>query len=519
MRRFGTVPSLIIFTTLLSSCQQAPPPPGISESQVHGQFVLLASGTDGEPVAFARVILGAGLSCPEITGDTSIPMSKRENPHGFSVDVCEAAVPFDTNLAISLGEQTLSLPTARRNPTGILAMGDTGCKQKDCQTGTPAEPFASLASAAAQKEWDFILHMGDYNYRGTPSKVVINSGSSDKSEEYGYDVGDGTTENEYCLQAPDSGFISQNAPGNSPRDSWETWRDDFFLPAGELLPSAPWIFARGNHELCSRAGPGWFYFLDAGSNLPESGGKQRSCPTPDPSKNPIENVVLVEPYAVNLESLNVIVLDSANACDGFAPAQAQDFLDAYASQFSTVEGLAAGEGTSWFMTHRPIWGVQNFEKDKSTACTPANQYSCVNQTLQYGITHSSGGKLPKGLELSLAGHMHHFQSLTFAEGAHPPQVIIGDGGVELGDWGPVGKFATKIDGVAVEGRAIATEVEAGAQKVPAFGFLEITYSPDGTWKGSLANVQRGVELAGCGSQKAAAGSVCEFTAEPVPNPQ
>ena len=110
---------------------------------------------------------------------------------------------------------------------------------------------------------------------------------------------------------------------------------------GDLLAAAPWVFARGNHELCSRAGPGWFYFLDAGSNLAESVDKQLSCPTPDPSKNPIENVVLVEPYSVNLNSLNVIVLDSANACDGFAPPQAQDFLDQYSNQFATVEGLAA----------------------------------------------------------------------------------------------------------------------------------------------------------------------------------
>ena len=478
--------------------------------------MLLTSGKNGAPVAFARVVLDIGLSCPEITGDTTLPMSKRENPHGFSVEVCEAAIPFDAKLAISLGEQTLSLPTARRNPTKILAMGDTGCKEKDCQTGTPAEPFASLASAAARKEWELILHMGDYNYRGTPSKVIINSGSSDESEDYAYDAGDGTTENEYCLQAPNSGFISQNTPGSSPQDSWETWRDDFFLPAGELLAAAPWIFARGNHELCSRAGPGWFYFLDAGSNLPEGNGQQRSCPIPDSTKNPIENVVLVEPYSVNLESLHLIVLDSANACDVFAPSQAQDFLDHYSLQFAKVEGLAAGVETSWFMTHRPIWGVQTFEKDKSTACTSASQYSCVNQTLQYGINHSSAGKLPKGVELSLAGHMHHFQSLTFAGGAQPPQVIIGDGGVELGDWGPVGKFETKVEDVLVQGHAIATEVEASDQKVPAYGFLEITYSPDGSWQGSLENLQRGVELASCGSQKAAAGSVCEFTAEPVP---
>ena len=95
-------------------------------------------------------------------------------------------------------------------------------------------------------------------------------------------------------------------------------------------------------------------------------------------------------------------------------------------------------------------------------------------------------------------------------------MIVCDGGVELGDFGPVGKFATKIEGASVQGRAIATQVDAGDQKVAAYGFLEISYSPDGSWQGSLENVQKGVERASCGSQKAAAGSVCEFTTEPVP---
>ena len=42
------------------------------------------------------------------------------------------------------------------------------------------------------------------------------------------------------------------------------------------LAAAPFLYARGNHELCSRAGPGWFYFLDASTKL--DGGTQLSCP-------------------------------------------------------------------------------------------------------------------------------------------------------------------------------------------------------------------------------------------------
>ncbi len=65
-------------------------------------------------------------------------------------------------------------------------------------------------------------------------------------------------------------LLSQNSTGNPDADAWEAWWLDFFQPAGDLLTAAPWVFARGNHELCSHAGPGWFYFLDASSELPEA---------------------------------------------------------------------------------------------------------------------------------------------------------------------------------------------------------------------------------------------------------
>src|SRR5580693_2482600 len=43
---------------------------------------------------------------------------------------------------------------------------------------------------------------------------------------------------------------------------WDSWNADLFEPAVPLLAAAPWIMVRGNHEDCSRAGEGWFRFLD-----------------------------------------------------------------------------------------------------------------------------------------------------------------------------------------------------------------------------------------------------------------
>ena len=496
MRRSLAIASsfAVVIALSVSGCKPEAQPPSTSATAYY-HYVLLASDESGKPVAFARVIIAPGDPCPTITGDQTLPMSKRDNPHGFSVDVCEAVIPFDSDLQIETGTELLTLPTARTDPVHILAMGDTGCKSKTCSG--PASPFDALASVAAAKSWDLILHMGDYNYRGTSG---VKPGG-----DYPYDAGDGSPQSADCEQAPDSGFVSQNTPDGQYRDQWETWRDDFFLPAsspaGNLLSAAPWILARGNHELCSRAGPGWFYFLDPGSALLGSGGPQLSCPTPDPDKNPIDSVILGKPYAVDLGSLNVVVLDSANACDAFAPAAAQDFLDAYASQFSAVDTLASGSQHSWLMTHRPIWGVQSYEAGSSTACSAAQTYSCVNQTLQYGIANSSSGRLAPGIDLSLAGHMHHFQSLTFPSDTLPPQLIIGDGGVELGDYGPgTGTMNPEptIAGLQAQGVAIGVSAEVSGTSVPGYGFLEISYGPNGAWTGSLSNLQASVELASCG---------------------
>lgn len=60
----------------------------------------------------------------------------------------------------------------------------------------------------------------------------------------------GTTVSPFCGNGPNV----NNSTGNPDADAWEAWWLDFFQPAGELLTAAPWVFARGNHELCSHAG-------------------------------------------------------------------------------------------------------------------------------------------------------------------------------------------------------------------------------------------------------------------------
>jgi len=493
------------------------------KSAVIGHFVVLGAGTSGATVAYARAVIEPGWSCPSVVGGaTAVPMTPRDNPHFFPVVVCEAKIGFGQTLQLQLEDGTLPVATVRKNPQRVLAFGDTGCKRGTpggggggCLPGAPAEPFGSLARAAATGPApDLLLHMGDYNYRGTPSSILfttLQDGEPVTTAQWNYDAGDGTSVEEGCLQNADAGFYSQNAPNGAFPDLWSAWRDDFFAPARDLLPKAPWVFARGNHELCSRAGPGWFYFLDASSNLD---GAQQRCPVPDPARAPIDNVVLSAPYAVDLGSLTVLVLDSANACDAFLN---DTFTARYTQQMQTLAGETSSSGATWLVTHRPIWGVTGFTAGESTGCTAANQWGCINQTLQAALRNAGSDDFLAALDLHLAGHMHRFQTLTFQAPGRPPVIVVGNGGVALDDSPPVGPLALTVDGEPVKGASLGSMIQIkNGGSDPAFGYLDATVGPDGQWQGQVRNPVEGVTLARCGSRFAARGQVCRLPSGEVP---
>jgi Calcineurin-like phosphoesterase len=163
------------------------------------------------------------------------------------VTVCEATLKRGTARAVLNGNQLLPVPPAVINR--IVVLGDTGCrlkkekrpkkdKRQDCDD-PHVWPYADLARRAADTAPDLVIHVGDYLYR------------------------------ESCTGAacPPTGF------------GWEVWQADFFTPSKPLLAAAPWIMARGNHEICARAAEGWFRFLDG----PRPGAK---CPDmSDPSSS------------------------------------------------------------------------------------------------------------------------------------------------------------------------------------------------------------------------------------------
>ena len=449
-------------------------------------YVLFGQSEDSSTVAIARVIVdGVNSECPTLQSVSDsqfekISMSLRINPDPmhFPISVCEAIYPL--NMAMTVTGSKFTLPKVNTDIKNVAIFGDSGCKPSDqsCEEPSTTWPFADLANKAASggvdSATDLVLHMGDYNYRGTPDTINI-VGFPD--EVTVYDAGDNATQG--LCQNP-GGYFGQNSPGSLSPDNWVDWQADFFTPAKTLLEAAPWIFARGNHELCSRAGTGWFYLLDSNSKLLGGYAKQLSCPKTDND----QSLIFSPPYLVNLGLLDIVVLDSANACDSGLL-----HSDSYVNQFNLIRGLIGNSGIAqqtWVQTHRPLWGVEQLDTIGVCGSQNSDKYCFVNQTLQYADNQSP---LPESVNLVVSGHMHRFQAVSFLE-SHPDQLIVGNSGVKLANTFPKETTQLTIDG----DEAIVTGVSD-------FGYMSISINKS-HWTGNLIGTSStSLPIVSCDSQK------------------
>jgi Calcineurin-like phosphoesterase len=396
------------------------PRPASAQAETGAPLAFVVLGPDR--AAVARAITTAA-DCPAIALDsTSRRMSVRAPPAEpeFPVLVCEAQVPPGT-ASVSVAGQPLPLP--RNAPERIVALGDTGCRLKAghvfqaCRE-PGAWPFGELAAGAAAWGPDLVVHVGDYLYR------------------------------EQACPAGDTGCA-----GSPTGDTWAAWRADFFDPAAPLLRAAPWVATRGDHELCSRAGGGFFRFLD---------------PRPLPVRCPDQT----EPYPVQAGELRLVVMDASDAADEHPP---PELVRAYAEQFAAVRGMVSGR--TWLAMHKPLWApLPPGRGDAHDGRVPTD----LNPTLQA----ASGNALPAGIEAVLSGHIHLFQALGFADG-RPPQFVLGTGGTEL-DPPIVGTLA---------GRAVAGTQVANGLAVARFGFATLERSGRG-WTVTLRDA-RGAAQGAC----------------------
>lgn len=346
-------------------------------------------------------------------------------PPAFGDLVCEWGPPAGAAYVRVEGwPGALRLPPA--DPRRIVVLGDSGCLGGEDQDCAGDWPFPDLARHAAARRPDLVIHVGDYNYRGTNCIA--------------YDAC--CTYNPVSCGFPDCG------------DGGASWWADFFAPAAPLLAAAPWVMVRGNHELCSRAGRGWFRYLDP-----------RSPPVAC-AANPVEQPTYTAPYALAVGAgLRLLVLDSANACGEFAVGEQ---IAVFRDQFARLAEAAASGGAArtWLVTHKSPWSIL---RD-----TPAGRV-----VLNYTLQRATAQRLPGPISLVLAGHEHLFQSLAFEQPDLPPVVLVGTGGSELDDPAEVPPAVAPLP-VSADGPIIAA-----ATTVHDHGYLLIELAADGAWTGTF----------------------------------
>lgn len=481
MRAMTTLSAAVIAAALIPAPNLAnEPTPGT----ILAAYTLLAANKQATTVAVARIIVqGIDSSCPKLIplsgSGTPVATVARKNPDPeyFPIVVCEAIVT--AGMQVAGGEQRV--PGPPRKADALAVIGDSGCKPSDqdgCTLGSKAWPFQQIARSAAAARPDLVLHMGDYNYRGTPGHVTI-----DGKKQAVYDAGDNTGSVSCQLAGP---YHGQNSKGSADRDRWRNWWLDFFQPAAELFAAAPWVVARGNHELCSRAGPGWFYLLDPGSDIAGVETGQPACPAAESDKP----LLFDAPYRLDLPGLAVLVLDSANACDQGDLHQAH-----FDRQFKTIQQLLAqvpDKTLVALVSHRPLWAVDKADDTTAPGNTdPTGAYAIIDQTLQQAYRSHP---LPRSVDLVLSGHMHRFQAVGFARATktpYPDQLIVGNSGISLAQNHPAKPFSFPIDGLTCTGFGLSE-----------FGYMVLTPSKKHGWKATLRNPS-GKKLASCEGGKGA----------------
>lgn len=427
-----------------------------SADRIKAAFVVVGEG--GRRIA--RIIT-VDDACPNVSVDgRALPMRLRapaqvepqrptrsdpadSKPSAFPVRVCELALGDEASRASVAGHE-LALGT--RDPRRIVVVGDSGCRIKRSDNAFQAcndaavWPFARIAAAAAAMHPDLVLHLGDYHYRenACPPGTVGCAGSP-----WGY--------------------------------GWDAWDADFFAPAAPLLSAAPWIFVRGNHESCNRAGQGWWRFLD-----PRALVAGRDC---NDASNDADGD-FSEPYAVPLSrGTQLIVFDSSNV--GVAPLTADDALyRTYAPQFGRALALASGVAHNVFVNHHPILG---FAADPTH---PPDGVYAGNASLQSVLAAYRGEALfPPNIDVLIAGHNHLFELVSFST-AHPIQLISGNGGTSHDAALPrtLGSGAAAVPGALVESIA--------STNLYGFTSLEPDSQREGAWQARVWD-ERGNSLATC----------------------
>ncbi len=380
-----------LVSLLLAACTDfSPLAPDVRADSV---YTVQAQGQS----AVVRALTRASV-CPAIAwdGGAALPMQQRAaaavaplraggaqsdgKEAVFNVLTCEAAWPAGVLRARVAG---VEVPAPRQEIRRIVIIADTGCRMKGSENAFQAcndaekWPFAQVAASAAAKKPDLVLHIGDVHYRESPCPAD-NAGCANSPWGYGYDA----------------------------------WQADLFKPAAPLLAAAPWVFVRGNHESCARAGQGWFRFIDS-----QPWSEARSCN--DPARD--GDADYSAPYAVPLTADTQLLIFDSSKTAGVAFSSTDAAFQKYSAQLQAVGQLAQQKPNSFFMSHHPLLSVALVKEGKKPK--PGG-----NEGLQSVFSARFPQRLfPDGISLALHGHVHVFESISF-KGAQPASLVLGNSG-------------------------------------------------------------------------------------------
>lgn len=435
----------LVVAAILAGCTTQPPSP---QAPADYRYVLV--GPDG--VAMARVIT-SDAHCPPVDIDgvaramtvrmpaATIPVrpSRPDLPtpkaSAFPVLTCELALPVGAKRASIAGR---ALPLPRADPQRILVIGDTGCLINSSYKifqgcDDPALwPFPVAADSAAAKAPDLVIHVGDYHYRESAC-APGDAGCAGSPWGYGFDA----------------------------------WQADLFHPARNLMAAAPWIVVRGNHELCNRAGQGWWRFLD-----PRPLAPRQNCN--EPADDDIGDYS--DAYVVPLGADSAfIVFDSANAV--VTPLQPTDLsYRNFRGEMEFAFARTAAVPRVFFLSHHPVLG---FAANPRSPQTPYPGNASLQSVL---ASLYSTALFPANVATAISGHNHLFEFVGFATN-HPPQFISGNGGDHLDQPFPVPFPPNQQPSPG----AVVADMVATSH----FGFMTMDRAGTG-WLVSLWNVRGGL---------------------------
>lgn len=175
----------------------------------------------------------------------------------------------------------------------------------------------------------------------------------------------------------------------------------------------PWVFVRGNHEACNRAGQGWLRYLDAET------GRARACETETAATGRVNEGDFTAPFAVPLSPRSQLIVFDSSQIGGAPVPRDSPAWARWRAQLDRVAELSAERAQSLFVNHHPTLAYT-----PSLLGTPGRARSGLTPLLQDA---TPGRLLPPGVQATLHGHLHIHEVLGFATN-QPASLVIGNGG-------------------------------------------------------------------------------------------